>query len=181
MPTSSWWRRLPAHRCCPPWWWRSTETGRLLRQLIRRSSPCQKDHGEEPFVTDIDDSTRRKGIGSILWSTRKRPPCTGSPPSRSSNPAHRLVSGDTPATVHLPAERQPLMINTILPRQSAPGGAVEPGSREKRHPGPWFPWPNWSRPCASPSSSPSTTKTWSGWCIVTGEMAGRPRAKRCWT
>jgi hypothetical protein len=55
-------------------------------QLITGAAHVKTIMANEPFVTDIDDSTEADRDRIDLWWTRRKPPCTGSPPSRSSRP-----------------------------------------------------------------------------------------------
>jgi multidrug efflux pump subunit AcrB len=70
----------------------------------------------EPFVTDIDDSVEmpRTKIDFIL--DKEKAALHGVTTEAVIQTLRMALSGGAPAAVHTPGERQPLMINTILPR-----------------------------------------------------------------
>ena len=86
------------------------------RQLIAGGDHVKAIMAAEPFVTDIDDSTQtdRERIDFVV--DKEKAALHGVSTQEIIQTLRIALSGDTPATVHLPTERQPLMINTILPR-----------------------------------------------------------------
>lgn len=70
----------------------------------------------EPFVTDIDDTVEmpRTKVDFIL--DKEKAALHGVTTEAVVQTLRMALSGGAPAAVHTPGERQPLMINTILPR-----------------------------------------------------------------
>jgi multidrug efflux pump subunit AcrB len=82
------------------------DASKRIRQLME----------EEPFVVDIDDTTetRRSRIEFILDKEKAALHCV--PAKNIIETLHMAISGVSPAAVHIPEERQPLMIKIMLPR-----------------------------------------------------------------
>jgi multidrug efflux pump subunit AcrB len=95
-------------------------------QLIAGAATSKR-HGQEPFVTDIDDSTEGGPRDRIDFVVDKEKAALHGVSTQQIIQTLRIaLRGYTPATVHLPMERQPLMINTILPRHKRSGdGRIE--------------------------------------------------------
>jgi multidrug efflux pump subunit AcrB len=90
-------------------------------QLIAGAAHVKTIMAAEPFVTDIDDSTEaaRERIDFVV--DKEKAALHGVSTQQIIETLRIALSGDTPATVHLPRERQPLRINTILPRHKRSG------------------------------------------------------------
>ena len=65
--------------------------------------------------------SRRSPRGSTSCSTRRRPRCTASRPPTSCARCGSRSTGDQPATVHEPGERQPLRLRLVLSRAERSG------------------------------------------------------------
>jgi multidrug efflux pump subunit AcrB len=80
--------------------------GKRIRELMRT----------EPFVVDIDDmaETRRDKIDFVL--DKEKAALHGVSTQAVIGTLRLALTGDTPATVHAPDERRPLMVRVILPR-----------------------------------------------------------------
>jgi multidrug efflux pump subunit AcrB len=90
-------------------------------QLISSAKKIKQLMAEEPFVVDIDDTTetQRHRIDFIL--DKEKAALHGVPASNIIQTLRMAVSGTTPASIHIPTERQALMIKVILPREQRSG------------------------------------------------------------
>jgi len=70
----------------------------------------------EPGVVDIDDSTEARRMRLDFVVDKEKAALHGVSTSQIIHSLRLAMSGDSPATVHLPHERQALMVQIILPR-----------------------------------------------------------------
>ena len=86
-------------------------------ELIRASAHIKSIMSAEPFLVDIDDivETPRNKISFIM--DKEKAALHGVSTDALLHTLKLAISGNTPATVHWPAERQPLLIRLILPRE----------------------------------------------------------------
>lgn len=85
--------------------------GKQIRELM----------AEEPFVVDIDDmaEAERERIDFVV--DREKAALHGVSTDAIIRTLRIALKGSTPATVHLPGERRPLLIRTVLPRAKRSG------------------------------------------------------------
>ena len=86
------------------------------QELISASADIRKLMFEEPFLVDIDDTveTPRNKINFVL--DKEKAALHGVSTDVVLHTIRLALAGSTPATVHRPGERQPLLIRLILPR-----------------------------------------------------------------
>jgi multidrug efflux pump subunit AcrB len=90
-------------------------------QLITGAAHVKTIMAAEPFVTDIDDSTEADRDRIDFVVDKEKAALHGVSTQQIIETLRIALSGDTPATLHLPRERQTLRINTILPRHKRSG------------------------------------------------------------
>jgi len=142
-------------------------------QLIAGAAHVKTIMANEPFVTDIDDSTEaaRDRIDYVV--DKEKAGLHGVSTRQIIQTLRIALSGDTPATVHLPLERQPLMINTILPRQKRSGEVRLSQITVKSTSGAMVPLAELVKPLRVAQQQPIYHKNLERVVFVTGEMAGR--------
>ncbi len=143
------------------------------RQLIAGAAHIKTIMAAEPFVTDIDDSTEanRKRINFVV--DKEKAALHGVSTQQIIQTLRIALSGDTPATVHLPEERQPLTINTILPRHKRSGEVQLSQVPVKSTGGAMVPLAELVTPVRVAQHQPIYHKNLERVVFVTGEMAGR--------
>ena len=94
----------------------SGEEGVSYATLIQAAQKLKKIMATEPGVVDIDDSSEaeRQRINFVL--DKEKAALHGVSTSQIINTLRLSLSGDSPATIHLPYERQSLQVSLILPR-----------------------------------------------------------------
>ena len=94
----------------------SGKEGVSYAQLIKAAQKLKKIMATEPGVVDIDDSseTERQRVDFVL--DKEKAALHGVSTSQIINTLRLSLSGDSPATIHVPHERQSLEVNLILPR-----------------------------------------------------------------
>jgi multidrug efflux pump subunit AcrB len=142
-------------------------------QLIAGAAHVKTIMAAEPFVTDIDDSTEadRERIDFVV--DKEKAALHGVSTQQIIQTLRIALSGDTPATVHLPRERQPLMINTILPRHKRSGEVELSQVPVKSASGAMVPLAELVKPVHIAQQQPIYHKNLERVVFVTGEMAGR--------
>jgi len=143
------------------------------RQLIAGAAHVKTVMAKEPFVTDIDDTTEadRQRIDFVV--DKEKAALHGVSTQQIIHTLRIALSGDTPATVHLPMERQPLMVRAILPRHKR-SGEVELGQIPvKTATGAMVPLAELVTPVHAAQPQPIYHKNLERVVFVTGEMAGR--------
>ncbi len=143
------------------------------RQLISGAAHVKTIMAKEPFVTDIDDSTvaDRKKIDFVV--DKEKAALHGVSTQQIIQALRVALSGDTAVTVHLPKERQPLMIRTILPRQKRSGEVQLGQIPVKGATGTMVPLAELAAPVGVDQDQPIYHKNLERVIFVTGEMAGR--------
>jgi multidrug efflux pump subunit AcrB len=143
------------------------------RQLIAGAAHVKRVMADEPFVTDIDDSTEadRQRIDFVV--DKEKAALHGVSTQQIIQTLRIALSGDAPATVHLPDERQPLMVNTILPRHKRSGAVPLSQIPVKSATGAMVPLAELVTPSAVDQQQPIYHKNLERVVFVTGEMAGR--------
>ncbi|MDZ7830812.1 MAG: efflux RND transporter permease subunit [Desulfobacterales bacterium] len=87
-------------------------------ELIRAADHIKGIMAQEPNVVDIDDMTEMPHEQIDFVVDREKAALHGISTRAIINALKIAVGGDTPATVHVPDERQPLHVKLILPRKS---------------------------------------------------------------
>jgi multidrug efflux pump subunit AcrB len=143
------------------------------RQLIQGAAHVKTAMAAEPFVTDIDDSTEaaRKRIDFVV--DKEKAALHGVSSQQIVQALRTALSGDTPATVHLPMERQPLLIKTILPRHWRSGEVQLTQVPVKSTSGAIVPLAELISPVRVDQPQPVYHKNLQRVVFVTAEMAGR--------
>lgn len=128
---------------------------------------------QEPFVVDIDDSveTARSRINFVL--DKEKAALHGISTQTVNQTLRMAVSGDTPATVHLPGERQPLMVKAILPVDKRSGESFLAQIPVKTAAGTMIPLAELVKPELIPAEQTIYHKNMKRVVFVTAEMAGR--------
>ncbi|BBO69297.1 acriflavine resistance protein B [Desulfosarcina alkanivorans] len=142
-------------------------------QLINGAAHIKTIMAAEPFVTDIDDSTEadRERIDFVV--DKEKAALHGVSTRQIIETLRIALSGDTPATLHLPGERQTLRINTILPRQKRSGEVELSQVPVKGAAGAMIPLAELVTPVHIARQQPIYHKNLERVVFVTGEMAGR--------
>jgi multidrug efflux pump subunit AcrB len=143
------------------------------RQLMTGADHIKTIMAKEPFVTDIDDSTEtdRQKIDFVV--DKEKAALHGVSTQQIIQALRIALSGDTPAMVHQPKERQPLSINIILPRNKR-SGAVKLGQVPvKSATGAMVPLAELVKPVHVGQEQPIYHKNLERVIFVTAEMAGR--------
>jgi multidrug efflux pump subunit AcrB len=91
---------------------------RSYEELIRGARHVRDIMAVEPFVVDIDDTVEAERNRLDFVLDKEKAALHGVSTQQITQSLGIALSGDTPATVHLSGERQPLPIRVILPRQS---------------------------------------------------------------
>jgi multidrug efflux pump subunit AcrB len=143
------------------------------RQLISGAGHVKAVMAEEPFVTEIDDSTESEREKIDFVVDKEKAALHGVSTQQIIQALRIALSGDTPATVHLPMERQPLMINTILPRHKRSGDVQLGQVPVKSASGTMVPLAELAKPVRIAQQQPIYHKNLERVIFVTGEMAGR--------
>ncbi len=143
------------------------------RQLMAGADHVRQIMASEPFVTDIDDSTEadRERIDFIV--DKQKAALHGVSTQQIIQTLRIALSGDSPATVHLPNERQPLLINTILPPEKRSGEVKLGQIPVKSLTGVMVPLAELVKPVHVPQNQPIYHKNLERVIFVTAEMAGR--------
>jgi multidrug efflux pump subunit AcrB len=84
--------------------------------LIAGASRLKQVMQTEPGVVDIDDSAEAERMRLDFVVDKEKAALHGVSTSQIIHSLRLAISGDSPATVHLPHERQSLMVRMILPR-----------------------------------------------------------------
>ncbi|MFP4226023.1 MAG: efflux RND transporter permease subunit [Desulfobacterales bacterium] len=87
-------------------------------ELIQAADHIKEIMWQEPNVVDIDDMTEAPHDQIDFVVDREKAALHGISTRAIINTLKIAVGGDTPATVHMPDERQPLHVRLILPRKS---------------------------------------------------------------
>ncbi len=128
---------------------------------------------DEPFVTDVDTSgeTVRPDMNFVL--DKEKAALHGVSAGDITRTLHLALSGETPATVHLEGERQPLEVNLVLPRAKRNSMAALSHIPVKGSSGEIVPLAELGSFVESPSDQTIYHKNLKRVAFVYGEMAGR--------
>jgi multidrug efflux pump subunit AcrB len=143
------------------------------RKLITGADHVKTIMAKEPFVVDIDDSTEADRDKVDFVVNKEKAALHGVSTQQIIQTLRIALSGDTPAMVHLPMERQPLMVNTILPRQKRSGEVQLGQIPVKSANGAMVPLAELVKPVRLAQQQPIYHKNLERVVFVTGEMAGR--------
>ena len=143
------------------------------RQMMNGADHVKAIMAKEPFVTDIDDSTEadRQKIDFVV--DKEKAALHGVSTQQIIQALRIALSGDTPAMVHLPKERQPLSVNIILPRDRRSGEVKLGQIPVKSATGAMVPLAELVRPVHVAQEQPIYHKNLERVIFVTAEMAGR--------
>ena len=142
-------------------------------QLISGAFHVKTIMASEPFVTDLDDSTEADRDRIDFMVDKEKAALHGVSTQEIIETLRIALSGDTPATVHLPMERQPLRIKTILPRHKRSGEVQLSQVPVKSASGTMVPLAELATPVRAAQQQPIYHKNLERVVFVTGEMAGR--------
>ncbi|MBC2744403.1 MAG: efflux RND transporter permease subunit, partial [Desulfosarcina sp.] len=143
------------------------------RQLIAGAAHVKTIMANERFVTDIDDSTETNRDKIDFVVDKEKAALHGVSTQQIIQTLRSALSGDTPGTVHLPMERQPLRINTILPRHKRSGGVALSQIPVKSATGVMIPLAELVTIARVTQPQPIYHKNLERVVFVTGEMAGQ--------
>ena len=129
---------------------------------------------QEPFVTDIDDSAEAVRMKVDFILDKEKAALHGVSTEAVVKSLRMALHGGSPATVHLPGERSPLMIKTILPREKRSGVVALSQLPIKTAAGEMVPLAELVEIVTVPESQPIYHKNLERVVYVTAEMAGRP-------
>ena len=132
---------------------------------------------EEPFVVDIDDTreTPRKRIDFVLDNEKAALHHVSS--HEVTRTLRMALSGDSPATLHIPGERQALPVKLILPREKRVGIGALAQIPIKTGEGKMIPLAELGHFIQVPEDQPIYHKNLERVVYVFGEMAGRAPAE----
>ena len=90
-------------------------------ELISSAQQVKRVMAEEPFLVDIDDTveTPRNKIDFLI--DKQKAALHGVSSDQVVQTLQLALSGVSPSTVHLPGERQPLLVRLVLPREERSG------------------------------------------------------------
>jgi len=94
---------------------------RSHQDLVHEAEHVRRVMREEPFVVDIDDSTEaeRRRLDFVL--DKEKAALHGVSTEMITRSLRIALAGASPATVHLPDERQPLRVRIVFPREIRSG------------------------------------------------------------
>jgi multidrug efflux pump subunit AcrB len=143
-------------------------------KLIAGADHIKQIMAQEPFVVDIDDMTEapRDKIDFIL--DKEKAALHGVTTDAVVKTLQIALSGSTPAMVHLPGERQPLVIRIILPRTKRSGIVPLSQIPIQSASGVMIPLAELTRAVRVPEQQPIYHKNLERVVYVLAEMAGRP-------
>jgi multidrug efflux pump subunit AcrB len=146
---------------------------RSYDDLINGAKHVGRVMAEEPFVTDIDDTSeaRRNKIDFII--DKEKASLHGVTSDAVIQTLKIALGGGTPATVHAPGERQSLLINTILPRAKRSGVVSLSQVPMKTTSGKMVPLAELVKIVRIPEEQPIYHKNLERVVFVQGEMAGQ--------
>ena len=146
-------------------------------QLIGAAGHVRKVMGEEPFVVDIDDSSETERLKYDFIVDKEKAALHGVSAGAIIQTLRMAVSGDTPATVHLPGERQPLWVRIILPLNKRSVATSLSQIPIKSSNGTMVPLAELAEIVQIPEAQPIYHKNLERVVFVTAEMAGRAPAE----
>ncbi|MCP4690956.1 MAG: efflux RND transporter permease subunit, partial [Desulfobacterales bacterium] len=146
---------------------------RTYGQLIQAGERIKEIMEQEPFVVDIDDMAEagRDRVDFIL--DKEKAALHGVDAEAVIRTLHIALTGVTPASVHLPGERQPLMVRVVLPREKRSGAAFLSQVPVKTADGHMVPLAELVRVVHAPEDQPIYHKNLERVAYVTADTAGR--------
>ena len=146
---------------------------RSYDQIIKGAKHINNLMAEEPFVVDIDDTVeaRRKKIDFII--DKEKASLHGVSAESIIQTLKIAIGGTSPATVHAPGERHPLLIKIILPRENRSGITSLSQIPLKTNTGQMVPLAEFVKIVHITEDQPVYHKNLERVVYVTGEMAGR--------
>lgn len=145
--------------------------------LIRGARHVKGVMSEELFVVDIDDTVDAERSEFDFILDKEKAALHGVTTADVVQSLQTALSGSTPATVHLPGERQPLMVKLILPRVKRSGIVTLSQIPIKTISGEMIPLAEIVNIVRVPVDQPIYHKNLERVVYVTGEMAGRAPAE----
>ncbi len=142
-------------------------------QLIKGADHIKTIMAEEPFVVDIDDTTIATSEKIDFLVDKEKAALHGVSTQQIIQTLRIALGGNTPATVHTPQERQPLLVKTILPRKKRSGEVLLSQIPVKTASGSMVPLAELVTPVRKTQPQPIYHKNLERVVFVTGEMAGR--------
>jgi len=146
-------------------------------RLVAASGHIQEIMAAEPFVVDIDDLAEAQRTKIDFVIDKEKAALHGIAPEVITRTLRTALSGVTPATVHMPGERQPLAVRTILPRDQRSGTAALARIQVKTPEGGLVPLAELTRSVSVPEPQPIYHKNLERVVYVLAEMAGRAPAE----
>ena len=146
---------------------------REYRQLIEAAHQVREVMSTEPFVVDLDDSLEspRKKINFVL--DKEKAALHGVSTEQVTTTLQIALTGLKPATVHAPAERQPLIVRLTVPRIERSGVTALSQIPVKTSAGGMVPLAELGHFQEVPIDQPIYHKNLKRVVYVFGEMAGR--------
>jgi multidrug efflux pump subunit AcrB len=93
------------------------EPGKSREELSAASSRLRQIMEKEPFVCDIDDTLEKERFRMDFELNKEKAALHGVSAQMLAHTLKTAVSGEKPATIHLPGERQALPVRLVLPRE----------------------------------------------------------------
>jgi len=146
-------------------------------QLTAGADHIKKIMRQEPFVVDIDDSVDTPRLRANFIVDKDKAALHGISTQVIHQTLQTALSGATPATVHLPGERQPLMVKAILPIEKRSGVALLEQIPVKTGAGTMIPLAELVKPEWVPARQTIYHKNMKRVVYVTADMAGRAPAE----
>ncbi|MBF0451476.1 MAG: efflux RND transporter permease subunit [Candidatus Magnetomorum sp.] len=146
-------------------------------QMINASEKIKQTMRDESCVVDIDDTTEAQRLRIDFILDKEKAALHGVPASNIIQTLRMAVSGTTPATVHIPTERQALMIKVILPRVQRSGRVNLSQIPIQTRSGKTIPLAELVRIVHVPENQPIYHKNLERVVYVMSEMAGRAPAE----
>ncbi|MFC1820175.1 efflux RND transporter permease subunit, partial [Thermodesulfobacteriota bacterium] len=92
------------------------EPDMTYKQLLKGAEMVKELMLKEAFVRDIDTSYENPKMTVNFWLDKEKAALHGVSSHNVTRTLRLAISGESPATIHAPGERQPLPVNLILPR-----------------------------------------------------------------
>jgi len=146
-------------------------------QLTGVAEHIKKTMGKEAFVVDVDDTVEAPHNRLDFLLDKEKAALHGISADVLTNTLKMALSGEAPAIVHIPAERQPLSVKLILPRQDRTGSAALSQIPLKTNSGNLVPLAEIGTFAYMPEDQPIYHKNLQRVVYVFGEMAGRAPAE----
>ncbi|MBW2570659.1 MAG: efflux RND transporter permease subunit, partial [Deltaproteobacteria bacterium] len=146
---------------------------RSYNQIIKGAKHIKSLIAEEPFVVDIDDTVEAKHDKIDFIIDKEKASLHGVSAESIIQTLKIAIGGTSPATVHTPGERQPLLIKIILPRENRSGITSLSQIHLKTNTGQMVPLAEFVKIVHITEDQPVYHKNLERVVYVMGEMAGR--------